>query len=105
MGSQWESKSSSSSWQMPESSASRQEERWPPAVVSSIPDQRSALRAPAHAPLVSQPILPAPHAGNVFLGAAAQAANIMMGAMGTTRPAETRYDAYKTLPGAGVRRY
>ena len=99
---QWESKSSSNQWAGSQSdSAQRQTDRWP-AVVATVPDQRTALRPQ----MVGQTLIPTAHPSNVFLGAAAQAANIMMGAMGTARPTDVRYDAYKSLPGgAATRRY
>ena len=43
---------------------------------------------------------------NMYMGAAAQAANMMMAAPGLARPQEARFDAYKNMNAGGqIRRY
>ena len=85
--------------------SSRQGDRWPGAVSSQAPDSRSVR--PQHGNMgINPPLLQNPPT-NVFLGAAATAANIMMGAglTGGSRQTDVRYDAYSNLGSGSMRRF
>ncbi|XP_064622338.1 SAFB-like transcription modulator isoform X2 [Lineus longissimus] len=98
---------SAGSWQHQSSmnapSMARQSDRWP---ASNSSMNTSAPRTMGQMSMNPAPLLPQPQS-NMYMGVAAQAASMMMNSSAlASRPADARFDAYKSMgSGGNMRRY